>query len=150
MKPLIHRMGAITATVCIATFFTSTLLVELLGTAQSIATVKSLIVMPGLFILIPAIAVTGATGFAMSKARRHPLVMKKKRRMPFIAINGLFILLPAAIVLNQWAAAGRFDSGFYWLQAIELVAGATNLVLMFLNIRDGRKMTDPKEQPNHA
>ena len=67
MKQLIHRIGAITATFCIFIFFISTLVVELFGTAQAIATVKSLIVLPGLFILIPAIAATGATGFVMSK-----------------------------------------------------------------------------------
>lgn len=140
MKQLIHRTCAITATLCIATFFTSSLLVELLGSEQSIATVKSLIVMPGLFILIPAIAATGATGFAMSKGSSQGLVLGKRKRMPFIGINGLLILLPAAIVLDQWAAAGSFDSRFYQLQALELVAGAVNLTLMFLNIRDGRKI----------
>ena len=60
--------------------------------------------------------------------------------MPFIGANGLLILLPAAIVLDQLASAGSFDSSFYLLQALELVAGATNLTLMFLNIRDGRRI----------
>ena len=140
MKPIIHRFSAMTATLCIFIFFTSTLVVELFGTSQSIATLKSLIVMPGLFILIPAIAATGATGFAMAKSSRKGLIEKKRKRMPFIGANGLLILLPAAIVLDQWATAGNFNSSFYLLQALEIVAGATNLTLMFLNIRDGRKM----------
>ncbi len=140
MKQLIHRIGAITATFCIFIFFISTLVVELFGTAQAIATVKSLIVLPGLFILIPAIAATGATGFVMSKGSSKGLVGSKKKRMPFIGANGLLILLPAAIVLDQLASAGSFDSSFYLLQALELVAGATNLTLMFLNIRDGRRI----------
>lgn len=140
MKPTLHRLGAITATLCIALFFSSTLLVELFGSNQAIATVKQLIVMPGLFILIPAIALTGATGFAMAKNASRGLIGQKKKRMPFIGINGLLILLPSAIILNQWAAAGSFDWQFYSLQALELVAGATNLSLMALNIRDGRKI----------
>ncbi len=140
MKQLIHRIGAVTATLCIFTFFTSTIVVELFGTEQTIATVKSLIVMPGLFILIPAIAAAGATGMAMSTPKSLGLVGAKRKRMPFIGANGLLILLPAAIVLDQWASAGRFDTTFYLVQALELLAGGINLTLMILNIRDARKL----------
>lgn len=140
MKRVMHRFGAILAMFCISTFFLSTLVVELFGSLESVATVKSLIVMPGLFILIPAIAMTGATGFSMSGARKTPLLDAKKKRMPFIAANGLLVLLPCAIVLNQWAATGLFDSRFYGLQGLELFAGAVNLTLMGLNMRDGLKL----------
>jgi hypothetical protein len=61
-------------------------------------------------------------------------------RMRFIAANGLLVLVPCAIVLNQWAAAGSLDTTFYVVQAIELVAGASNLALMGLNARDGLRM----------
>lgn len=141
MKQIIHRIAAITATICIATFFLSSIIVELFGTHESIALVKNLIVMPGVFILIPAMAITGATGFALSKSRRGPLIANKKKRMPFVAANGMLILLPCAIFLDRWAAAGSFDSMFYIVQVIELFAGATNLTLMGLNIRDGLKMS---------
>ena len=140
MKQNIHRIASIIATICIATFFTSTLLVELFGSKESIALIKSLIVMPGLFILVPAMAITGATGFALAKTRKGSIVENKKKRMPRIATIGIFILLPAAIVLNNWASAGLFDTKFYILQAIELIAGATNLSLMILSIKDGRKL----------
>lgn len=141
MKQLIHRICAITSTLCILVFFTSTLVVELIGIEQTIATVKSLIVLPGLFILIPAIAITGATGMSMSTSKSRGLVGTKRKRMPFIGANGLMILLPAAIVLDQWASAGNFDSTFYLVQALELMAGGINITLMLLNIRDGRKLT---------
>ena len=141
MKRAIHMVAAILATLCIATFFVSTILVELLGTTDSITLVKSLIVMPGLFILVPAIAVTGGSGFALAKVRKGRLVDNKKKRMPFIGINGLLILLPSAIFLDQWAAAGSFDTKFYVVQGLELAAGAINLTLMSINMRDGLKMT---------
>ena len=141
MKQLIHRIGAITATLCILIFFTLTITVELFGSEQAIATVKSLIVMPGLFILIPAIAATGVTGMAMSTAHSRGPVGRKRKRMPFIGANGLLVLLPAAIVLDQWASAGRFDSTFYLIQALELLAGGINLSLMLLNIRDARELS---------
>jgi len=50
------------------------------------------------------------------------------------------VLVPCAIFLNRWAAASTFDTTFYVVQAIELLAGATNLVLMGLNVRDGLRM----------
>ena len=140
MKQLIHRIGAITATLCILTFFTSTIAVELLGSEQAIATVKSLIVMPGLFIMIPAIAATGATGMAMSTSSSPGPVGRKRKRMPFIGANGILVLIPAAIILDQWASAGRFDTAFYLVQALELLAGSINLSLMFMNIRDARML----------
>jgi hypothetical protein len=61
--------------------------------------------------------------------------------MPVIAGNGLLILVPAAIVLDRWAAAGVFDARFYVVQAVELLAGGTNLTLMGLNVRDGLRLS---------
>jgi len=139
-------MASLVATVCIATFFTSTLLVELLGSEDMVAFVKSLIVMPGIFILIPAMAITGATGFALAKERKGRILEGKKKRMPIIALIGMFILLPAAIYLNSWAAEGMFDTKFYILQAIELVAGAINLTLMVKSMKDGKKLVGKKSK----
>jgi hypothetical protein len=136
-----HLLAGLLATLTIAAFFTATLLVELFGTHDAIAGVKHMIVCPGLFILVPAIAATGGSGFALSKVRQGHLVQTKLKRMPFIAANGLLVLLPAAIFLNRWAAQGVFDNRFYIVQVVELLAGAINLLLMGLNIRDGLKLT---------
>jgi hypothetical protein len=136
-----HLLAGLLATLTIATFFTATLLVELLGSHAAIAGIKHLIVFPGLFILVPAIAATGGSGFALSKTRQGRLVQTKMKRMPFIAANGLLVLLPAAILLDSWAGQGAFDTRFYLVQALELLAGATNLTLMGLNIRDGLKLS---------
>ncbi len=141
MPKKVHLTAGIVATLTIALFFLSTVLVELFGSHEAVAIVKRLIVLPGLLILVPAIAATGGSGFYVSKSRKGRLVDAKKMRMPFIAANGILVLIPCAIVLNRWAAAGSFDTTFYAIQAIELLAGATNLVLMGLNIRDGLKMS---------
>jgi hypothetical protein len=61
--------------------------------------------------------------------------------MPVIAGNGLLILVPAALVLDRWAAAGAFDARFYVVQALELVAGGTNLTLRELNMLDGLRLS---------
>lgn len=70
-----------------------------------------------------------------------PHIISKRRRMPFIALNGLLVLVPCALFLHAKAASGEFGSVFALVQAIELVAGAANLVLMGLNLRDGRALT---------
>lgn len=140
MKSKIHLLAAIVATLCIATFFFATILVELFGSEKSISIVKNLIVMPGLLVLIPAMMITGGTGFACANKRRGNLIDKKKKRMPFIVVNGLLVLIPCAIFLSNWSAAGEFDEKFYIVQGIELLAGAINLILMSKNIRDGLRL----------
>lgn len=83
----------------------------------------------------------GGSGFQLSKKMRGSLVVAKKKRMPFIASNGILILIPAALYLSFKAQAGTFDTGFYIVQAIELIAGATNITLLGLNMRDGFRLS---------
>ena len=135
-----HLVVGVLATLCIATFFLSTLITELFGSHAAVAQLKSLLVMPGLWIMVPLMAATGGSGIFLARSRKGRLVDAKKKRMPFIAANGLLVLVPCAIVLNRWAAAGSFDTTFYVVQTIELIAGATNLTLMGLNARDGMSM----------
>ena len=52
----------------------------------------------------------------------------------------MLVLVPCAIVLDRWAAAGAFGTAFNVVQGVELVAGSANLVLMGLNVRDGLRM----------
>lgn len=61
--------------------------------------------------------------------------------MPFIGANGILVLIPCAVVLDRWASAGTFDTGFYVVQGVELLAGAINLILMGMNMRDGLRMS---------
>lgn len=147
MKQIIHRGAAMLAFLCIATFFGSTVLVEILGSYEAIARVKSLILMPGIPILVLAMAATGGTGFALAKSRRGKLIEAKKKRMPFIAANGVLILIPCAFVLDGFASAGTFDRTFYTVQGLEVIAGFVNLVLMSMNIRDGFKVSGRFRKP---
>lgn len=141
MASLLHRVAAIIAFLCIATFFSATILVELFGSAEAIATLKRLIVWPGLLILVPSIAFTGASGFALAKGRGGKLVRQKQKRMPFIGANGILVLIPCAVVLDHWASLGAFDTRFFVVQGIELIAGAVNLILMGMNMRDGLRLS---------
>lgn len=140
MPKRVHLVAGILAPLCIAAFFLSTLAVELFGSSAAVARLKSLIAAPGLWILVPLVIAAGGSGMFLSKARPGRLVEAKKKRMPFIAANGLLVLVPCALVLDRWASAGEFGAAFYAVQAIELTAGAINLALMGLNVRDGLRL----------
>jgi hypothetical protein len=135
----IHVIASLVATATIFAFFTATIVSELFGSHAAIGTIKQTILW-GMLLLVPAIAMAGATGFRMGGKSKNPHAVAKRRRMPFIAANGLLILLPSAFFLAGRAGAGQFDGWFMAVQAIELVAGGTNLTLMGLNIRDGMMM----------
>ena len=137
MKTKIHAIAGVIAFFTILTFWTSTVYSELFSTHETIAFVKTMI-LRGMFILIPAMIVVGASGMNLGRKRKDAQTRAKKKRMPVIAINGMVILLPAAFFLQAKAVSGSFDTTFYVVQAIELIAGFTNLILIGLNIRDGR------------
>lgn len=94
-----------------------------------------------LLAFVPLMALTAATGFSMGAKVNHPLIKLKRRRTPVIGINGLFILVPSALFLWIRARAGQFDGAFYSVQVLELTAGALNLTLIGLNIRDGLQLS---------
>ena len=136
MKTRIHAAAGAIALVTVSAFWLSTVTVELLGDAAAITTVKNY-VLAGMAVLIPAMILAGVSGFSLGKGWKSPVVARKKWRMRIIAANGLLVLVPSALLLSSLAAAGRFDSLFTIVQTIELVAGATNIALLSLNMRDG-------------
>ena len=136
MKRKVHATAAVLCLLFLSAFWTSTVVAELFLSAAAVAQVKQGIAY-ALLVFVPAMMVTGATGFAMGAKGQHPLLVGKRRRMPFIAANGLLILVPAAIFLSVRAQAGMFDA----VQAVELLAGAINVTLIGLNIRDGLRLS---------
>lgn len=140
MKKRIHVAAGISGFAIILVFWLSTVLSEFIGSYQTIAAVKGAILW-GMVLLIPCLVIAGASGMSMGRQRQEPPILRKKRRMPIIALNGLLILVPSAFFLADRASAGLFDGWFYGVQGIELLAGATNLCLLSLNIRDGLKVT---------
>ncbi len=140
MTKVIHPIAGAVALLTIATFWLSTVISELSGSTPFVTAVKTAIPW-GFLLLIPALAATGASGSGLAKGARGGLIGSKRRRMPVIAGNGLLILIPCALFLAAKARAGEFDASFYTVQALELVAGATNLTLLGLNMRDGFRVT---------
>ncbi|WP_331843318.1 hypothetical protein [Pantoea agglomerans] len=140
MKRRIHATASMLSALFLATFWTSTIITEFFLSATAVAEVKQLIA-HALLAFVPLMGLTAATGFSMGARVNHPLIKLKRRRTPVIGINGLFILVPSALFLWIRARAGQFDGAFYSVQVIELIAGALNLTLIGLNIRDGLQLS---------
>jgi hypothetical protein len=150
MKRIIHPVAGAVALLTIATFWLSTLATELFGSTASVIAVKTAIPW-GFLLLVPAPAAAGATGFSMVKGRKpHGLVKRKAARMPVIAANGVLVLIPAALFLASRSRAGNLDTWFYVVQLVELSAGAANITLLALNLRDGLRMKGRLRQYRNA
>jgi len=139
MLKMIHPVAGAIALLTISIFWLSTLFAELFGSEAFVVSVKTSIPQ-GFFVLVPALMTTGGTGLVLSKGGRAGAIGAKLKRMPFIAANGLLVLIPAALFLASKARAGEFDTAFYAVQALELLAGATNITLLALNMRDGLRL----------
>ncbi|WP_309083242.1 hypothetical protein [Chelativorans sp.] len=144
-----HAAAGVLAFLIISMFLIASAAAELSGDEALIAAVKRAIAW-ALLLLIPALIATGASGFAMVGGRPAGLAGAKLRRMRFIAGNGVLILVPTALYLAWKARQGAIDSNFLAVQAIEFLAGATNLFLMGLNIRDGLAMTKRRRTASAA
>jgi hypothetical protein len=139
MKSLLHGLAGALALLCILSFWVATTVAELFLDTAAVVSVKNA-VLQGMYLLLPAMVIAGGSGFALGRQHRSRWVRTKGRRMRIVAANGLLVLLPSAWLLATWAHAGRLDLGFYTLQALELLAGAINITLLTLNLRDGLRL----------
>lgn len=139
MTKTVHAIAGMLSLLTILSFWLSTTLSELFAGTAVVTMVKTLIPW-GFLILVPALMIVGLSGFRLGKKRRGPLAERKKKRMPFIAANGILVLVPSAFYLSFKAQTGVFDTGFYAVQALELMAGAVNISLLSLNMRDGLRL----------
>ena len=55
--------------------------------------------------------------------------------------------IPSALFLAAKASRGAFDASFYSVRALELLAGAVNLMLLGFNMRDGLRITGKRARP---
>jgi hypothetical protein len=94
MIKIVHPIAGTLAILTIASFWLSTALTELFASHEIVTTVKTAIAW-GSLLLIPALAAAGGSGFALTKGRRAGLTGAKIKRMPFIAANGILLLVPS-------------------------------------------------------
>lgn len=139
MLTKLHAAAGTLGLMIIAGFWGATAISELFGTPDQIAMAKTAILY-GMALLIPSLAVAGITGARLGRGMKLPQVAAKTTRMKIIAANGILILLPSAVFLALRAKAGQFDTAFYAAQVLELLAGAANITLLSLNLRDGLRI----------
>ncbi len=136
MKSKLHAIAGVLGFFCVLTFVTSTVLSELLGSPETVASVKGSIFW-GMFLLLPALVFAGATGMSLLGKRTDTLALAKQKRGPIAFMTGLFVLLPSAWFLSSRSSDGTLDTFFYGVQAVELAGSAVCLVMIGMNIRDG-------------
>ena len=126
---------------CISIFFSSTIIIEVFFNVEEILILRKLIIFRGLFILIPSMMILAISGKILSKKFvKNDAINKKQKRMPIIAFNGLLILIPSAIFLYNSSIYLKFDTTFYIVQSLELIAGLINIFLMYMNFKDSKKI----------
>ena len=140
MKAIVHAAAGTLAMVLVTAFLTSTVYAELSLDEVLITETKRLILY-GICLLIPAMAITGGSGFSLARGRVGGIVDTKKKRMRFIAANGLLVMLPSAVWLHMQASEGHFGASFFAVQGIEIVGGLLQLYLLGRNFRDGLKLS---------
>lgn len=145
----IHAAASFLAILLLVSFWTGTVVSELFFDWLAVGRVKTAIV-GAIPVLIVALATAGATGRRLVPVPRRGLPKQKLQRLRVIAANGMVCLVPCALVL--WRLSGREgpSSWFYGIQALELTAGAVNLTLIGLNVRDGRRLKRPRRAPDEA
>lgn len=137
----LHLSAATLVVLCTTSFCLSTVVSELFMSLYAVNIVKQAIFY-GLGILIPALIITAATGFAMTrKGAGGALIARKKKRMPIIAAIGLLVMLPSAIFLAYKAENGAFDSVFQLIQTLELIGAGIQIALISFSFRDGLRLT---------
>ncbi len=112
--------------------------VSLFGSPAAVERQKSLSVTPGLWIRIPATAVDGVSGLALSSSPKGHRVEARKP-MTFTAANALLMFVPCAIALNRWESAGSADATFDAVRTVAVVTGAISLARMGSHVLDGLK-----------
>lgn len=144
-----HATASFAAVFILASFWTSTVVSELFFDWAAVGRVKTAIVGAIPFLMV-ALATAGATGSRLVAAPTRGLPKQKLQRLRVIASNGMLCLVPCAVILWQLSRQAEPSGWFYGVQALELAAGAVNLTLIGLNVRDGRRLRRPRRAPVEA
>ncbi|NIY80427.1 hypothetical protein HCZ23_13255 [Celeribacter sp. HF31] len=146
MLPKLHAAFGAAALLIIATFWTATVTTIVIGDKYLIAMAK-LGIAWGLLALIPMLILTGVSGNRLGQNMRGPLIGAKQKRMKIIAFNGIVFLVPSALILLPLAMQGQGGLLYWTIQTLELLAGATNITLLGLNMRDGLRLSRRRAAP---
>ena len=135
----LHPIAGVIGFATILTFWLSTVTSELFGSTAVVAAVKETIPW-GFLIVVPALAIAGASGFRIAGASSDPRIDEEKAPHAVHRGERSFHSHAGRALSGGAGVARRVRDDLLCVQAIELVAGAINLTLMSLNIRDGLEL----------
>ena len=145
----IHLSAAVGALALITTFLVSSAVTELAGNAADVHSLRQWIV-SGLPLLIGCLAAAALTGRRLARKSRAALIRRKQRRMQVVAALGIIVLAPCALILDALTAGASAGAVVAGLELTEILAGALNLTLLLLNVRDGRSLSRPRTPARRA
>ncbi len=146
-----HAAAGILAFCLIGSFFIGSLISELSGNLVWIVHVKRT-VFYGMWAMVLLVPLAALTGTKLAGKSRSATVENKRKRMRWIAPNGL-LLLTLGSYLYYKASQSEFDTLFRSAQLLEFALGFTNLLLLGLMIRDGfrlKRQYKGRLQPTHS
>lgn len=147
----VHAAAGIIAFCLIGSFFMGSLISELSGNLVWIVHVKRTVFycMWAMVLLMPLAALSGRK---LAGKSRNATVENKRKRMRWIAPNGL-LLVTLGSYLYYKVIQQEFDALFVSAQLLEFALGLTNLLLLGLMIRDGFRLKREytgRPQPTHS
>lgn len=145
----IHLSGAVGALALISTFLVSSAVTEMAGNAADVHSLRQWIVF-GLPLLIGCLAAAALTGRRLARKSRAAVIRRKQRRMQAVAALGIVVLVPCALILDALTASASVSAVVTGLELTEMLAGALNLTLLLLNVRDGRRLSRPPTPAQRA
>lgn len=130
-----HLIATIVAVMTITTFFLLSLIAEIKGDETFIKSVKAFILyaLPVMILAMPTLKITGDK---LAGKSQSPLILAKVKRMKFVVINGVGLIL-LAIFLYYRSHYHIIDNTFLVAQIAEFGIGLVNLSLIIINARSG-------------
>ncbi|MBN9886813.1 hypothetical protein [Salipiger abyssi] len=136
---LIHGASGAAALLVVASFWSLAFVSEFFAATDTVILLRQ-IILYALPLLVLALASAGGSGARLAGRSKAPQIVAKMARMRVAALNGVLVLIPAAVFLGLRAQAGDLSDAFGYVQLLELCAGALNIVLLGLNMRAGMAM----------
>jgi hypothetical protein len=139
VKTIFHAMFGMLSFALVLASLMASLVVEIGYSHEAIPDVKAL-VFQSIQLLLVFLGFAALLGLSLGKTKPGNIVGSKKRRTIWLFAIAIFVLLPIAYVLDEYAKQGQFNWTYLVLQGIEYIFDIIFLMLLGLNIQDGNTL----------
>jgi hypothetical protein len=123
----------------VSTSLLASMVSEFWYSQEVISEVKELI-LQGMLLLVAILSLTAIFGLILSKKRRGSIIEAKKKRMIWIFLIAILVLLPDAYLMNLHSQTEGTGWLYFLPLAIEYIFDVIILILLGLNFLDGGKL----------